>query len=107
MFWNATQPVYDRYLGQGGVPLEVEVDRIATEIDDSPEFELRTDEALPWSQWYDREQYLRLLSTYSPHRLMPARQRAAFFDEIGSIIDSMGGRIERRYETRLLLGQRL
>ena len=61
-----------------------------------------------WSHTYERETYLRLLSTYSDHRLLAEEQRKGLFLELGELIDSeYAGAVERPYRTELILARRV
>ncbi|MEO6446587.1 MAG: hypothetical protein ABIZ91_14895 [Gemmatimonadaceae bacterium] len=46
-------------------------------------FETVERRAHDWSRDYDRETYLRLLNTYSDHRLLPPATRATLFRDVG------------------------
>jgi SAM-dependent methyltransferase len=57
-----------------------------------------------WSRVYSRADYVRLLSTYSDHLLMPDALRRELFADVGALADrEFGGAIERPYRTELLV----
>ena len=53
----------------------------------------------PWSQIFDEAGYLRLLRTHSTVRMLSKEDREVFVAGHGEIIRSLGGQIERLYET--------
>lgn len=60
-----------------------------------------------WKRRYNRDQYLALLSTYSPHLRLPDDQRLCLFAAIGKLIDEeYGGTVEQPYVTTLCLAQK-
>ena len=50
--------------------------------------------------------YLALLSTFSPHRLLPVEQRATLHAALAAVIDERGGVLEQRVTTELWLARR-
>jgi SAM-dependent methyltransferase len=56
---------------------------------------------IPWTGRYSTEQYLRLVGTYSDHRVLPHEQRAALFAGLRDAVEAAGGEIARNYETVL------
>lgn len=86
---------------------ERKVDRIVQELTASRRFERIERRSQDWSRSYDRDLYLRLLSTYSDHRLLAESQRDRLFSELSELIDSeFGGAVERPYRTELILARR-
>jgi SAM-dependent methyltransferase len=51
----------------------------------------------PWSQSYTTEEYVELISTWSPHLLMEESQRSEFLAGMAELVDSFGGSIQRNY----------
>ena len=51
----------------------------------------------PWSQVYTTQEYVELISTWSPHLLMEDAQRAGFMAGMAELVDSFGGSIQRHY----------
>jgi len=57
-----------------------------------------------WQQRFDRDQYLALLGTYSPHRRLPEARRVRLFGAIAQLIDAeYDGYVEQPYSTTLCL----
>lgn len=60
-----------------------------------------------WARTYDRGLFMRLLNTYSDHRLLPAATREELHRRLGEMIDrDFDGRVERPYRTELIVGRR-
>ena len=62
----------------------------------------------PWSKVYNKEQYLKLLNTYSGHRNLAKSKRTKLFADIGNLIDEeFGGQITRPYLSVLYIAKKL
>ncbi len=76
------------------------------ELRDSPWFtdveQRRVVTVLP----YDTARYLTLLSTFSPHRMLPEQQRCRLHRALADLVDAHGGVIEQELTTRLWLARR-
>lgn len=82
-------------------------DPLLTELRQSREFGLVVSHSLEWSREYSRDEYLRLLNTYSDHRRLDADRRAMLFDRLGRLIDAeYGGSVIRPYRSVLHLAVR-
>jgi len=55
---------------------------------------------------YPTDAYLRLLTTFSPHRMLPHVQRQALLDGIRAVIDARGGVLRQRIDTTLYVARR-
>lgn len=60
----------------------------------------------PWSQWYDTDQYLDLLNTYSDHRLLNEETRTALLNQVTAILVDNGGGIEKHHIATLFVAKR-
>jgi SAM-dependent methyltransferase len=56
---------------------------------------------------YDTARYLKLLSTFSPHRMLPEQQRTRLHRAVGDVVDAHGGVVEQKLTTLLCLARRL
>ncbi|WP_433527922.1 class I SAM-dependent methyltransferase [Micromonospora sp. CA-263727] len=56
---------------------------------------------------YDTARYLTLLSTFSPHRMLPERQRSRLHRALADLVDGRGGVVEQKLTTGLWLARRL
>lgn len=52
------------------------------------------------------EEYIKLLWTFSDHRVMLEPSRSRFFEAIQQVIAQMGGEVIRNYETVALLARK-
>ncbi len=60
----------------------------------------------PWSRTYTPDEYLDLMRTHSPHRLLPEVQRETLLAAVRAAIECHGGRYDVRYEAHLYLAPR-
>lgn len=60
----------------------------------------------PWSQAYASDEYIDLMRTHSPHRMLPEDQRAALHGALREAIERHGGRAEVRYQAELYFARR-
>ncbi len=109
-FFEDTRPIYrrlvpewhdrDRFLADPG-------SEILTELEQSGLFEQITKFTYQWTVKFTRDEYLRLLHTFSDHLRLGEERLNQVCDTIGELIDSRyGGVIERPYLTMMLLGRK-
>lgn len=55
---------------------------------------------------YDTAGYRTLLSTFSPHRMLPVDRRARLHDALSAVVDAHGGVVEQELTTELVLARR-
>ena len=55
---------------------------------------------------YTSEIYLRVLDTYSDHVVLPEDVKQPFYDAVAQRIEDLGGVIERRVESCVLLARK-
>lgn len=72
-----------------------------------PEFGPLTEEWIPWTRQYDRDQWLDLLLTRSDHAALDPAVRERLFEAVGAAIDSHGGSFVMSFETGLITATRL
>lgn len=61
-----------------------------------------------WTRRYDRDLYLRLLNTYSDHRLLPENQRRELLARVAALIDEeFDGVVLRPYRTELIVARKV
>lgn len=110
-FHERSQPIYRDVLPGWEPPAtpgmsEGKVDRVVEELAASGRYETVERKNHDWRLIYHRDAYLRLLSTYSDHRLLPRDQRRRLFRNLGELIDAeFGGEVERPYRTELVLAR--
>ncbi len=75
-------------------------------IDKTELFETVVMARYPWRATYTAPEYMGLMETQSPHRLLPREQRGALFEAIHSAITDHGGSIVVNYVLSLRLAKR-
>ncbi len=105
-FWNATQPLYDRYLPDAveklpaTIPLYLQA--YLDVLRDDARFGPPDRKDIPWRRTFDAETYLDLLRTHSPVRMLEEADRQAFLDGHREVLARFDGRVERIYETAVI-----
>ena len=109
-FWQATQPLYDRFLPDAPdkppqtIPLHVEAYQAALAAD--ARFTVPPPERWTWSRTFDEERYVLLLRTHSPVNMLGEADREAFLAGHRPLIRACGGEVTRTYETILVRARR-
>lgn len=109
-FWQMTTPLYQKYLPPSQPPkpaLDQHVETYKNTLINSEYFETPIIKYYPWQKEYTRHEYLKLLNTFSDHRALDENVRHQFFQDIGDIIETLGGTITRFYETVFLLSKKV
>jgi SAM-dependent methyltransferase len=107
-FFMAVEECYARW-GPPGPPLlaAADVPADASDVDGSARFGPTAWRDYEWDQTYSTEGYLDVLMTYSGHRALPDDRRRALLGFIADLIENRyGGRITKRYLTRLRVAHR-
>ncbi len=55
---------------------------------------------------YSTDEYLRLLATFSPHRMLPRDQLHALLDGVRAVVDDRGGILRPRVDTAVFVARR-
>jgi SAM-dependent methyltransferase len=84
--------------GLGGV-----IDAIAA----APEFGAAREQWFPWTQHYQRDEWLELLLSYSEYAALEPHLRHRLLDAVGTTIDDYGGSFVMTFETVLITATRL
>lgn len=123
LFWNlhptpytgfavVVQRVYESVVPewvkpQGRASVEERIKSIGAEIESSRLFTRPVVKRYTWSRTYSRDDYIRLLDTYSDHRSLPGAKRRRLYSGISRLIDEeFGGRVERPYLTALFVARK-
>ena len=72
----------------------------------NPNFESFKLHQFTWEQLYSKNEYLKLLQTYSNHSLLQGQDKIEFYNAISNVIDNFGGSISRTRETITLLANK-
>ena len=109
-FFKDTSPIYHRLVPEWHDRNRTHADpgsEILTELEQSELFEQITDFKYQWTVNFTRDEYLRLLHTFSDHLRLGKERLNQVCDTIGELIDShYGGVIERPYLTEMLLASK-
>ena len=73
----------------------------------APEFGAATEQWFPWTQHYQRDEWLELLRSYSEYAALEPNLRHRLLDAIGTTIDDYGGSFVMNFETVLIAATRL
>jgi SAM-dependent methyltransferase len=83
--------------------LEAEIDAISAE----PDFGAPTEKWFPWTQVYQRDEWVNQLVSRSDHAALEPGVRDRLFEAIGAAIDDHGGSFVMNFETVLITAARL
>jgi SAM-dependent methyltransferase len=73
----------------------------------APDFGAATEQWFPWTQHYQRDEWLELLRSYSEYAALEPHLRHRLLDAIGRTIDGYGGSFVMNFETVLIAATRL
>jgi SAM-dependent methyltransferase len=76
-------------------------------ISAAPEFATATERWFPWTQRYQRDEWLELLCTYSEYAALEPNLRHRLLEAVGATIDKYGGSFVMTFETVLIAATRL
>ena len=85
--------------------IEASIAKKNKELGDSGKFKKSKTLSYDWSRDYIRPEFLKLLNTFSDHRVLDAGIRDRLFIKVGDYIDSLGGTIAYPYKTMLHLAE--
>jgi SAM-dependent methyltransferase len=109
-FFEEVQLIYEAItpeIAYGGdrTPAENMSQMLADELKQSGLFQAIEMDSEAWSQRLSQDEYLLLLTTFSPHRGLPEARRQRLLAEIGRLIETRyDGYIDQPYATTLCLG---
>jgi SAM-dependent methyltransferase len=83
------------------------LDRELAAIEAHPEFDIPTETWFPWTQKYQRDEWLELRLTCSDHTALDPAVRDRLLEGIGGAIDDFGGSFVMSFETVLIAAIRL
>jgi SAM-dependent methyltransferase len=76
-------------------------------IAEVPDFDTPTETWFPWTQTYQRDEWLELLLSRSDHTALDPAVRERLFEGIGATIDDFGGSFVMNFETVLITATRV
>jgi SAM-dependent methyltransferase len=109
-YYEGVQSLYARLAPELGPPfkppVESELPRLCATIRTDQGFEVVDEHRVAWDQAYSTTQLVGLLRTYSNHRTLPARRRAALLRSIREFVDGeLGGGFVDRYVTSICVAR--
>lgn len=111
-YHDAAQPIYRRLVPGWEPPAspgmsEEKIDAVCEELGADGSFDSVERRTHDWHRTYDRDLYLRLLNTYSDHRLLADEVRRELYRELSTLIDDeFDGVVDRPYRTELIVARR-
>lgn len=111
-FFERVQEIYRQVVPEWGDPNRTRTTADAIrdagkEMEESGRFRAVTNVAHRWSVEYGRDDYLRLLTTYSDHYRLGPERLGRLLERMGALIDKeYGGGITRPYETVAYVGRK-
>lgn len=112
-FFQRVQSVYEAHVPEWGEPppadtAEAELDALNGELEAGGLFRVADRGHEDWDREYDRDAYLRLLTTFSDHARLDPNQRNALLADIGRLIDAeYNGCVRRPLRTDLIVARRV
>ena len=85
--------------------IEASIAKRENELKDSGKFGKINTLCYNWTREYPRADFLKLLNTFSDHRILDEDKREKLFSRIGAFIDSLGGTIAYPYKSVLHLAE--
>jgi hypothetical protein len=109
-YFEGVEKLYQQLAPEHGPPykppVEADLPRPCSSIPEDSGFEVVDEHRVAWDQPYSTTQLLGLLRTYSNHRAMPARRRAALMLSIREFVDGeLGGGFVDRYVTSICVAR--
>jgi len=83
-------------------PMEERIEEFGRPIASDPRFVDLEVHRFGWVGTYTADEYVRMMSTASDHAIVPEPRRTQMFDALAQVIEDLGGRIERAYETLIV-----
>lgn len=102
-----THRLFRGYAANRSSDIRSGLDGVGDAIDAAPEFAAATEQWFPWSQPYQRDEWLDLLCSYSEYAALEPSLRDRLLDAIGTTIDDHGGSFVMSFETVLIAATRL
>jgi SAM-dependent methyltransferase len=99
--------VFRGYAAHRAADARTGLDRELDAIEAHPEFDAPTETWFPWTQTYQRDEWLELRLTCSDHTALEPAVQGRLFEGIGVAIDDFGGSFVMNFETVLITTTRL
>lgn len=109
-FFNASQPIYDRYdfTDKHQKPKLPKNEELKPDEIDNGLFKLVHFQVFPVMITYNAKDFVKLLNTFSNHLAAPKEVQQGFYEEIESLINnSFGGKIEKHFSMSLTIAEKV
>ncbi len=103
----ATHRLFRGYAAHRSTDIRTGLDGVVEAIAATPDFGAVTEEWFPWTQRYQKDEWLELLLTNSQYPALDANLRQRLLDAVGTTIDDYGGSFVMSFETVLFTATRL
>jgi SAM-dependent methyltransferase len=104
---SGVHTVFRGYAAHRSTDAKSGLDRELAAIAAHPEFGDATEKWYPWTQTYQRDQWLEQLLSRSDHTALDPSVQGRLFEAIGSTIDDFGGSFVMKFETVLITATRV
>jgi SAM-dependent methyltransferase len=104
---SGVHTVFSGYAAHRSTDAKSGLDRELAAIAAHPDFGTATQKWFPWSQTYQRDQWLEQLLSRSDHTALDPAVQRRLYEAIGSTIDDFGGSFVLNFETVLIAATRL
>ena len=91
----------------GSTDVRTGLDGVVEAITANSDFGAATEDWFPWTQCYQRDEWLELLRTNSEYSALEANLRHRLLDAVATTIDDYGGSFLMNFETVLITATRL
>jgi SAM-dependent methyltransferase len=104
---SGTHNLFRGYAAHRSTDVRAGLDGVVDAITANPDFGAPTEDWFPWTQRYQRDEWLDLLLTNSQYPALEANLRHRLLDAVGTTIDDYGGSFVMSFETVLIAATRL
>ena len=102
-----THHLFRGYAAHRSTDVRAGLDGVVEAITAIPDFGGVTEDWFPWTQRYQKDEWLELLLTNSQYPALEVNLRQRLFDAVGTTIDDYGGSFVMNFETVLFTATRL
>jgi hypothetical protein len=104
---SGTHRLFRGYGANRSTDVRAGLSSVLTAIAATPEFDVPTEEWVPWTARYGTDEWLDLLMSYSEYLALEPTIRQRLFDAIRTTLDDYGGSFDMNFETVLFIAARL
>jgi SAM-dependent methyltransferase len=104
---SGTHGLFRGYAANRSTDVRDGLDGVIDAITANPDFGAATEDWFPWTQCYQRDEWLELLLTNSQYLALETNLRHSLFEAVGATIDDYGGSFVMNFETVLITAERL